>query len=157
MPKLEDRDSMQVCVPKHFTDWEVKDYADEKNPSGTVDGWAIRKASNPRLLNTLEREQCPMHPHHVHIILEREVEPELGESTIFLAMTSCDDISMMGMGLTKDFALLVLIDCWENHKCEKYPFGLPKFDLATVKVVGFKPGQCATFTDDPDCEDNSGK
>ena len=61
---------MQVCVPKEYTDEQVKDFADNENPCGTPDGWVIRKEGSPFLKGSPERVQCDTNPDSVHITLD---------------------------------------------------------------------------------------
>lgn len=61
---------MQVCVPKEFTDEQVKDFADLTNPCGTSWGWVIRKEDDPLLAGNAERTQCTLHRDCVHIMLD---------------------------------------------------------------------------------------
>lgn len=61
---------MQVCVPKEWTDDEVKAFADEKNPCGTESGWFIRRIGDKALADDPERNQCWSLSTHVHIMLD---------------------------------------------------------------------------------------
>ena len=40
---------MQVRVPSNWTDDEVVDFANRENPSGTANGWGIRKEGDKAL------------------------------------------------------------------------------------------------------------
>lgn len=62
--------SMQVCVPKEFTDEQARDFAESENPCGTEYGWQIREEGDPRLEGDPYRVQCSEHPENVHIILD---------------------------------------------------------------------------------------
>jgi hypothetical protein len=62
--------SMQVCVPKEFTDEQARDFAESKNPCGTEHGWQIREEGDPRLKGDPHRVQCREHPENVHIMLD---------------------------------------------------------------------------------------
>lgn len=61
---------MQVCVPKGWTDEQVKDYADNANLCGTQSGWHIRRAGDIALSGCAERVQCQDDPNFVHIMLD---------------------------------------------------------------------------------------
>jgi len=62
--------SMQVCVPKDFTNKQVLDFAEEANPCGTANGWTIRKEGNKDLSGMPERNPCEQREGCVHIILD---------------------------------------------------------------------------------------
>ena len=62
--------SMQVCVPKGWTDGQVKTFADEKNECGTTTGWYIRKAGSKLLKGMPERNPCANRKGFVHIMLD---------------------------------------------------------------------------------------
>lgn len=61
---------MQVCVPKDWTDQQVKAFADSENVCGTANGWQIRRKGDPALRGTSERVQCGDDPNFAHIILD---------------------------------------------------------------------------------------
>jgi len=61
---------MQVCVPKNWPDKEVLHFANTANPSGTSNGWTIRKEGDPALSSDSERTPCKKHSGNVHIILD---------------------------------------------------------------------------------------
>lgn len=61
---------MQVCVPKEWTDEQVKTFAETANPSGTEHGWSIRKEGHEALNGDPERVQCTKHEAHCHIMLD---------------------------------------------------------------------------------------
>lgn len=60
----------QVCVPKDWTDEQVKAFADHENPCGTENGWSIRRAGDPALSGCSERVQCAYNADHVHVMLD---------------------------------------------------------------------------------------
>lgn len=62
--------SMQVCVPKEWTDEQVREYAERRNPCGTESGWQIRRDGDPQLKGAPERAQCDEEPGRVHIMLD---------------------------------------------------------------------------------------
>lgn len=62
--------SMQVCVPKEWTDAIVKEFADRENPSGLPNGWAIRREGDKALVGDPERRVCKSHAENVHIMLD---------------------------------------------------------------------------------------
>jgi hypothetical protein len=61
---------MQVCVPDHWTDAQVKEFADRKNLCGTEHGWQIRKSGDKALNGDLERSPCSDGKGFVHIMLD---------------------------------------------------------------------------------------
>ena len=61
---------MQVCVPKDWTDEQVKKFADWENPCGTELGWVIRRAGDAALGGAPERVECSANPSFVHIVLD---------------------------------------------------------------------------------------
>jgi hypothetical protein len=61
---------MQVCVPKNWTDAQVKEFADRKNLCGTQNGWFIRKQGDPYSAGANERVTCAQDPERVHIMLD---------------------------------------------------------------------------------------
>jgi hypothetical protein len=62
--------SMQVCIPADWTDVQAKDFADSENPSGTSQGWFIRKDGDPALCGDDERVACSDRAGFVHIMLD---------------------------------------------------------------------------------------
>lgn len=62
--------SMQVCVPKDWTDIQVKAFADFENPCGTDQGWKIREQGHPDLDGMDERVICHSRTGFVHIMLD---------------------------------------------------------------------------------------
>lgn len=62
--------SMQVCVPKDFSNDEVIAFANKANESGTMDGWRIRKDGDLWLNGDPERQQCEKRPGCCHIMLD---------------------------------------------------------------------------------------
>jgi hypothetical protein len=60
----------QVCVPKDWTDEQVVDFVNQKNPSGLANGWIIRKEGDKLLKGDPERRQCEEHTDNVHIMLD---------------------------------------------------------------------------------------
>jgi hypothetical protein len=61
---------MQVCVPKDWTDEQVKEFADRMNPCGTTGGWFIRKEGSEYLKGDPERRTCNDKVGFVHIVLD---------------------------------------------------------------------------------------
>lgn len=61
---------MQVCVPQHWTDEQVIDYAEQENPCGTEGGWHIRRVGDPALAGHPERVQCLTIDRRCHITLD---------------------------------------------------------------------------------------
>lgn len=61
---------MQVCVPRDWTDEQVKDYADTAIMPGTTNGWTIRRTGDEALDGDPERAPCDLHTYKVHITLD---------------------------------------------------------------------------------------
>jgi len=61
---------MQVCVPADFTDDQVIEFAESKNPCGTEYGWHIRREGSPLLSGSPERNACSKRDGFVHIMLD---------------------------------------------------------------------------------------
>jgi len=61
---------MQVCVPKSWSDEEVTKYANTTSPSGTRNGWTIRKQGSEYLSGCDERVQCAENENNCHIMLD---------------------------------------------------------------------------------------
>jgi len=61
---------MQVCVSADWTDREVIAFAEGRGPSGTKDGWAIRKEGDVDLAGAPERNPCADDDSFVHIMLD---------------------------------------------------------------------------------------
>lgn len=60
---------IQVCVPKEWTDKEVKDFADLAHPCGTESGWCITRQGDKHLANDFERNQCAEFLSFCHVML----------------------------------------------------------------------------------------
>jgi len=60
----------QVCVPDHWDDAQITEFAECGNPSGTTNGWQIRKEGDSNLLNNPERNPCEDREGFVHIMLD---------------------------------------------------------------------------------------
>ena len=61
---------MQVCVPKDWTDEQVIEFAEQKYPCGTTNGWHIRREGHELLSGSPERVQCAQDQSSVHIMLD---------------------------------------------------------------------------------------
>ncbi len=62
---------MQVCVPADWTDEQVIEFANRKNPAGTELGWKIRGPESPYQNGAPVRVPCSERVGSVHIMLER--------------------------------------------------------------------------------------
>jgi len=62
--------SVQVCVPKTFSDEEAKEFVDGAYSSGTADGWHMRKDGDKALCGDPERAQCHEREDCVHIMFD---------------------------------------------------------------------------------------
>jgi hypothetical protein len=61
---------MQVCVPKEWDDEKIKAFAESENPSGTHNGWCIRREGNDLLNGDPERTPCDELDGYVHVMLD---------------------------------------------------------------------------------------
>lgn len=61
---------MQICVPKEYTDEQVIEAAELLNPSGTKNGWQIRKQGHEDLRGDDERVTCAKWDENVHVTLD---------------------------------------------------------------------------------------
>ena len=62
--------SMQVCVPKDWTDDQVREFAEQECPCGTEHGWHIRREGDELLRGRPERVPCEEREGHVHVMLD---------------------------------------------------------------------------------------
>jgi len=62
--------SMQVCIPKDWTDKQVLQFAEDENPARTTSGWFIRRQGDKYLYGADERRQCAEKEENVHIVLD---------------------------------------------------------------------------------------
>lgn len=62
--------SMQVCVPKEWTDEQLLEFAEREYPCGTANGWQIRREGSELLAGYAERVTCEADPGKVHIMLD---------------------------------------------------------------------------------------
>jgi len=62
--------SLQLCVPKDWTDDQVRDFAERVHPCGTELGWQIRREGDAMLRGAKERVVCASDPERVHIMLD---------------------------------------------------------------------------------------
>lgn len=61
---------MQVCVPEHWSDSQVMEFAEREYPCGTEGGWSIRREGDKHLAGMPERNACGDRAGHVHIMLD---------------------------------------------------------------------------------------
>lgn len=60
---------MQVCVPSHWDDAGIENFANAMKPCGTEHGWKLRK--DPKLLaGDPERNPCEAFSGFVHVTLD---------------------------------------------------------------------------------------
>ncbi len=62
--------SIQVCVPKEYTDKQTEDFADKDSPTGLDHGWAIRREGHEHLNGSPERVSCDKNDENVHVTLD---------------------------------------------------------------------------------------
>ena len=62
--------SIQVCVPKDWSDKQATEFAESEAPCGTELGWQIRRQGSELLAGADERVQCQAIPDYVHITLD---------------------------------------------------------------------------------------
>lgn len=60
----------QVCVPREWTDEQVRSFAEREFPCGTENGWFIRRQGDPSLAGCDERVTCSQDMAMVHIMLD---------------------------------------------------------------------------------------
>lgn len=61
---------MQVCVPSHWTDEMVIEFANKHNECGTTNGWFVRKDGDKALAGSPERVACASRPGFIHVMLD---------------------------------------------------------------------------------------
>lgn len=61
---------MQVCVPRDWSDDQVREFANRENPCGTTNGWHIRREGSESLAGCAERVQCEQASGNVHVMLD---------------------------------------------------------------------------------------
>lgn len=61
---------MQVCVPKEWSDDQIREFAESHYPCGTATGWSIRHQGSEYLNDDEERTQCQEHADNCHIMLD---------------------------------------------------------------------------------------
>lgn len=62
--------SMQVCVPKDWSDDQVTEFANTENPTGIDSQWQIRREGDELLAGQSERVVCSQDSDKVHIMLD---------------------------------------------------------------------------------------
>jgi len=62
--------SLQVCVPKSYTDKQATDFANQSHPTGINSKWVMRKEGNPDLQDDPERQQCQGRSDFCHIMFD---------------------------------------------------------------------------------------
>jgi len=64
--------SLQVCVPKTFTDAQVEEFANTEHPTGISSQWQMRHTGDASLNGAPERAQCdfPGREDCCHIMLD---------------------------------------------------------------------------------------
>ena len=62
--------SLQVCVPRDWSDSQVAEFANTTDPTGIDSQWAIRREGDSALSGDPERVQCESHADRVHVMLD---------------------------------------------------------------------------------------
>lgn len=62
--------SMQVCVPKSYTDEQAEQFANTERPTGISSQWKMRKQGDKALAGCDERVGCEERENCVHIMLD---------------------------------------------------------------------------------------
>jgi len=62
--------SVQVCVPRDWTDAQITEFADQYHPCGTEHGWCIRREGDPTLNGDPERVTCSKRDGVVHVMMD---------------------------------------------------------------------------------------
>lgn len=62
--------TMQVCVPEHWTDEQIVQFAEAQYESGIGFGWQIRREGSRSLDGDPERNPCAEYEGYVHVALE---------------------------------------------------------------------------------------
>ena len=62
--------SLQVCVPKGWSDDQVLGFAEGAQPCGTENGWFIRREGDDALKGMPERVPCLERDGFVHVMLD---------------------------------------------------------------------------------------
>lgn len=62
--------SLQVCVPKSYTDKQVEAHANALEPTGIESKWKIRREGHPDLCGDPERRECAEESCRCHIVLD---------------------------------------------------------------------------------------
>lgn len=62
--------SIQVCVPKDWSDEQITFFANAQQPCGTRHGWQIRRQGDPLLAGDDERVPCDDEPDNVHVMID---------------------------------------------------------------------------------------
>jgi len=60
---------MQVCVPADWSDGQVIEFAEAKNPCGTTCGWNVMREGDEWLKGDPERNPCKERNGFVHVAL----------------------------------------------------------------------------------------
>lgn len=61
---------VQVCVPREWSDDQVRSFTELECPCGTSNGWFIRKQGDKALAGANERVACAQREGFVHIMLD---------------------------------------------------------------------------------------
>lgn len=62
--------TLQLCVPKDWTDEQIVGFANSDQPTGISSQWSIRKEGHPALDGTPERVDCTDRVGFIHVTLE---------------------------------------------------------------------------------------
>jgi len=61
--------AMQLCVPSDWTNEQIIEFAEERNPAGTSAGWRVCEDGHKCLGGYPARVNCDEHPGFIHTVV----------------------------------------------------------------------------------------
>jgi hypothetical protein len=61
--------SMQLCVPKDWTESKILEFAENRVPCGIESGWYLCKKDDPVLDGAEDRVSCDDRSEYVHVVV----------------------------------------------------------------------------------------
>lgn len=61
--------AMRLCVPGNFTEEQIVEFAENKNPCGTSHGWELAKEGHLSLEGNKDRIMCAGDVDNVHVVV----------------------------------------------------------------------------------------